>query len=266
MDVNRELLVPFLLGPILAAIATAVVVWLREAIAHRDEAVRRREALATATQEVQFLQAWMAASRELDTEGTRSWVNERVRTDLAKAYELIAQARVGDSWLDRKRPSVREISSAVLLWPRLTAPLALIGLVVYYFLLLVVLFLSSIAIDSFIGEFDGYALIGCAVLLPTSIGLAWLWRRLLLRIDRRHQAIKAPAQSGVSRSSTNTANAAVVVLEDDVWRDGVLTEWRPDGESWMGRARFGDGTMSDWVPAKRLRYSTEHAAGVRSND
>ena len=266
MDVNRELLVPFLIGPILAAIATAVVVWLREAIAHRDEAVRRREALATATQEVQFLQAWMAASRELDTEGTRSWVNERVRTDLAKAYELIAQARVGDSWLDRKRPSVREISSAVFLWGRLTAPLALIGLVVYYCLLLVVLGFSSVFIASFIDEFNGYAIIGSGVFLLISIGLAWLWRRLLLWIDRRHQAIKAPAQSGVSRSSTKTANAAVVVLEGDVWRDGVLTEWRPDGESWMGRARFGDGTMSDWVPAKRLRYSTEHDAGVRSND
>jgi hypothetical protein len=266
MDVNRELLIPFLLGPILAAIATAVVVWLREAIAHRDEAVRRREALATATQEVQFLQAWMAASRELDTEGTRSWVNERVRADLAKAYELIAQARVGDSWLDRKRPSVREISSAVLLWPRLTAPLARAGLVVYYFLLLVVLFLSSLVIGSFFPEFSSGALLGSAVILLTTLGLALLWRRLLLWTNRRHEATKTPALSGVSRSSTKTANAAVRVLENDVWRDGVLTEWRPDGESWMGRARFGDGTMSDWVPAKRLRYSTEHAAGVRSND
>ena len=187
MDVNREFIVPFLIGPIIAAIATAVVVWLREAIAHRDEAFRRREALATATQEVQFLQAWMAASRELDTEGTRSWVNERVRTDLAKAYELIAQARVGETWLDRKRPSVGDIASAVFLWGRLTAPIALAGLVVYYFLLLVVLFVSSLSVAVFTDGFDGDLLIGIAMFLPVSIGLAWLWRRLLLWIDRRHK-------------------------------------------------------------------------------
>lgn len=263
---DRDTVVVALIGPAVTATVTAVVVWLRDVIARRDEAFRRREALTTATQEVQFFEAWIAASRALDIDGTRSWVNEQVRADLARAYALVAQATVGDTPLDRKRPTLREMLGAIFLWRKLKSPWARAGLVIHYYLLFQVLAFSSTLVLPFGEEYDATIFWGAAIILSFSIGLVWFWRKLLLWVDQRHRAANEPQAGDDSQVTATAAQAAIDVFEQGAWRQGVLLEWRPTEVSWSGRARFSDGTVTDWVPSERLRYTSEPDVAGRSQN
>lgn len=248
---------PALIGPAIAAFSTALVVWLRETIARRDETFRRRGALVAATREVQFIQAWVAASREVHAEGTSSWLNEQVRTDLARAYALVAEVRASDASHERKRISLRDVTRAVLLWGKLASPWARAGLVVYYLLVLYALLVSAFLLDDPPEVSRGSWIVTILVSVLFQAGVIWLWRSLLLWLDRRYRVAKEAIPGNDPAASEASSHPSVVVLSRGVWREGVLSEWRPDGMSWAGRIRFDDGTVTDWVPAENLRYPSE---------
>src|SRR3712207_676534 len=128
-DVDLQDVAEALVGRAVTAAATAFGGWRREAIACRSEAFRRRKARTNATQEVQFVQAWIAASRELDPDGARNWARDQIRTDLERAYAVVAAARVVETALDQKRPSLKEMAKSVLLRGMLRSPWARAGLV-----------------------------------------------------------------------------------------------------------------------------------------
>lgn len=263
MDLEKALpSLTALIGPVVAAFAAALVVWLRETIMRRDEVFRRRKVVAAATKEVQFIQAWIEASRELHRDGTPSWVNDQVGADLDHAYALVAQARTGDAARGRKRLGPREVTGAVLLLGKLTSPWARVGLVVYYALLLGVIGFSMIALSPSESVTGSYVF----VVLVYLLFLLWivrLWRSLLLWIDRRYRAARNAISVDGSPVSAAPANEAFLVLVGGVWREGVLSEWRPNGASWAGRIRFTDGTLTDWVRAEYLRYARDPNANAK---
>lgn len=260
---NFDRLEPYftaLIAPAVAAIATALIVWLRETMRRRDEAFRLRQVVATATKEVQFIQAWIAASRELDTENTRDWVHEQVRVDLDHAYASVAEARVKSATRGRKRTSPREAISAIFLRGRLVSPWARAGLIVHYSLLATLLgYLIFYPIYMFGPDYDAGETPFYAYLLVLSVQsvYVWLWRSLLLWVDRRSRRVKAATSPRDSDISQTSERPEIEVFHRGMWRGGVLDEWQHSGQSWVGRVRFDDGTVSGWIPAERLRQASE---------
>jgi hypothetical protein len=255
LEINWELVLVALIGPAVTALATAVVVWLRDVIARRDEAFRRRRALETATQEVQFLQAWMAASRELDTDNTRNWVNGRVREDLAAAYALVVRARVGqETMLDRVRPNLRDMAKSIFLVRRLDSPWAFAARIVYYVLLFVLLLFSSYAVAGIVTG-DLALAGGSAFLMIPVVVLMWMLRRLLFWLEGHRRRSEDTSMPGAAQAPGTRAEVSMQVLSDGVWQSGSLVDWRPYGDTWEGLVRLLDGTVPEWIPAERLRYA-----------
>ena len=251
---NVETIATALLAPAVTALATAGVVWLRESLRRRDRAFRRREALSNATQEVQFIQAYLAACRELDPDHRQDGVEERVRVDLAEAYGLVEQARVGATLADRERIRPADLAASVFLWGKLSSPWARAGLVVHYYLLTMVLTSSLILVAPTDVEFSVATKIVTAVFAVVfSVSVVWLWRRFLLWLDRR----LAPGTGRERKTKVEDIRSADVPIEfreAGGWAPGRLTEWRPAGGHWLGRVRRLDGSFTDWLPAVSLRY------------
>jgi hypothetical protein len=235
-----------LIGPALAALAATVTVWVRDLVERRDRTYRRNLAITQATQEVGFIQSWVEAYRQVDQNGTTTWSSDRVRHDLDRAYLVLAEPVIEQR---EPRPTLQSaggLLGKLVLHHSLTTPMAKAGLVVLYALVGWAVFLSIVV----------------SLLFATAI---WLWRHLLLWLDRLWLDRREKRPEGgtvprvttprVSKVSYRSLPAPVVVLVDDEWIPAILNRWHEYGSSWIGEVTYANGRPAQWVPAERLRYT-----------
>lgn len=246
-----------LFGPVLAALAAATSVWIREQFARRDRASRRRLALSQATDEVGFIKAWVDAYRAVDPGDDAAWASDRIKRDLDRAYTVLVK---DDQPLQAQEPvrlQPRSLASRFFL-VGLSSPMARIGLLVYYLLLFWAAVVSSVAAVMLFTD-PGVFSIVAGVLFFLTFGAVpvWSWHKLLTWVDRKHVARErgdASPAAGPPPAGVPTWPAPTVqVWRDQAWSPATLLGRHEVGRSWVGEVRFDDGRADQWVPAEHLR-------------